>query len=424
MISILIFICDTITTFFQSFLITSTCNNIAAKDNKLQKLKLWLFNIIICFMIFFFSHSHICGVYENFVIFLCIFICCIIFYRKSIMDAILGFGIVYSILVISSYIFISLNYYLFSRIDIVKDIKMFLFVFIPVWIMYSLFYFYKDRILNLVHFIKNYASSLVFFIIISYSLILLNSFRVLLETLYFNSIGGAVFYFLIFLISIFAVIYFANVSIKSKEVEKLNNALNEKISELRKIKHDYGSEISCLYGLYKLDKYDKVGEMLKSIVNRHEAVETSVYVNNKVNPIVDSVLTTYKNHNIDFIVFDNALYENLSINDHDLFKVVSNIIRNSVDALCNVTNPIIKFKSYNICNGVRISICNNGPEIPKDIREKIFEAGFSTKNNNGDRGFGLAIVDDIINKCSGKITLKSNEEITQFNIEIPFKSIK
>nr|WP_246582887.1 ATP-binding protein [Clostridium mobile] len=202
----------------------------------------------------------------------------------------------------------------------------------------------------------------------------------------------------------------------------LNSALNEKITELKKLKHDYGSEISSLYGLYQLGKIDRIGELLKNIVERYQSLNTTINISVQATPIVASILHSAVAANIDVIVFDSADYENLNITDGELIKVLSNIVNNSRDALKDVKNPIIKFKSYNGYDGVIINIINNGPEIPKEIRNKIFESGFSTKeNSSGDRGYGLNIVSNIISQCNGKISVESNNQWTQFKIEIPYK---
>ena len=77
-------------------------------------------------------------------------------------------------------------------------------------------------------------------------------------------------------------------------------------------------------------------------------------------------------------------------------------------------------KSYYNINNIVISIQNNGPEIEENIIEKIFEQGFSTKDNkNGDNGFGLYIVKEIIEKYNGSINVNSSKELTSFNIKLP-----
>jgi len=200
----------------------------------------------------------------------------------------------------------------------------------------------------------------------------------------------------------------------------LNNQLNEKIVELKKLKHDYGSEISSLYGLYQLKRYDSMGEILKEIVDRYQRMSMPIALECIVNPVVSSVLYSASNAGINVITIDDADYDELSLSDNELLKVLSNIVNNAVEALKNTENPTIKFKSYNTYDGIIINIINNGPKIPDQVMGKLFQSGFSTKTNNkGERGFGLCIVKDIINKCGGNIKVYSNDQYTQFKLEIP-----
>ena len=56
----------------------------------------------------------------------------------------------------------------------------------------------------------------------------------------------------------------------------------------------------------------------------------------------------------------------------------------------------------------------------KKIIDKIFDVGFTTKNDkNKDHGFGLAIVKELVEKQGGKVTVSSNDSITEFTINIP-----
>lgn len=422
MIKILINVLGIFTTIFQSFLMVWTCNSIASKENKISKINFISLNVIILAWTLYFGFSNNIPPYANLIMVIGTLLFCIIFYRKSIIDAILGFGTVYSVIVISSYFFTALYKYVISaiKLSLSSDFQMIIFVFMPAWLIYIAFFKFGEYILNAVLLMKTYIHSLLFFIIITYTMIVLDTLRAQEQVGSADSMFKLIFYLMAFMIFVFVIVYFARVNEKSKEVKLLNDALKVKITELRKIKHDYGSEISGLYGLYQLGKYDSLGDMLKNIVERNQAVNTSVYVNLKASPIISSILRPISSTNIDLIVFDNADYDSLAINDDELLKVLSNIIRNSLDALKEVKNPIIKFKSYNIHNAVVINISNNGPKIPKEIISKIFEAGFSTKSNiDGDRGFGLSIVKEIISKCNGRISINSDSELTQFNIEIP-----
>jgi signal transduction histidine kinase len=69
---------------------------------------------------------------------------------------------------------------------------------------------------------------------------------------------------------------------------------------------------------------------------------------------------------------------------------------------------------------VEIRIRDNGPGIPPDIVEKIFNPFFTTKPTNQGTGLGLAITSDIIREHGGTIQVESEPgEYTEMVIVIP-----
>ncbi|WP_315117383.1 ATP-binding protein [uncultured Clostridium sp.] len=417
-------ICDMLTTICQSFLFVLTCNNIVSKDNRISKFKLGILMVIVFMISMIFTHSGITSPYANLLMVIGTLLFIILFYRKSILDAFLGFGLSYSIVILSSYFIITFyqNIVVKFNFAISSEIQTLIFIFMPAWFIYILVYKYRKYFFDAIIGVKSLRPSLIFILLLNYALILTDTLRIHWQIEGMGELFKHSLYLISLMAFIFAIIYFAKINGKLQEVEMLNSALNDKIIELKKLKHDYGSEISSLYGLYQLGKVDRIGELLKNIVERYQSLNTTINVSVQATPIVASVLHSAVSASIDVIVFDSADYENLNITDNDLLKVLSNIINNSRDALRDVQSPIIKFKSYNGYNGVIITIINNGPEIPKEIRNRIFESGFSTKENtSGDRGYGLNIVSNIISQCNGRISVESNKQWTQFKIEIPYK---
>ncbi len=65
-----------------------------------------------------------------------------------------------------------------------------------------------------------------------------------------------------------------------------------------------------------------------------------------------------------------------------------------------------------------IEIKDNGSGISKEIRDKIFEPNFTTKNSG--MGLGLAMVKNIVRDFDGKITFITKLGVgTTFFVEIP-----
>lgn len=388
-------------------------------------MKSYILSVLIFLIVFIFTNSNLNIPFANFLMAVFILLSIILFYRKSILDAFLGFGLAYSIIAISAYFLVTFYQNVLAKFnfEIPGDVQLFTFVYIPIFITYIFVYILRNWIFNSFIFVRNLKHSFIFIFFIDFGLIFLDTLHMEWTTQPMGIIFKSILYFLGFVTLVFMSIYFATLNDKLKELELLNNALNEKNTELRKIKHDYGSEISCLYGLYKLGKFDRIGELLKSIVDKNQAINSGVKLNTEINPLVSSVLDLGAREGLNIIVFDNGDYKNLNITDNDLLKVLFNIVKNAIDALEGTNNPTIKYKSYNSYSGIVITVSNNGPQIPEDVKKRIFELGYSTKENtNLDRGYGLSIVIDIIKTCGGKIIVNSDAHKTQFKIEIPYKN--
>jgi len=72
---------------------------------------------------------------------------------------------------------------------------------------------------------------------------------------------------------------------------------------------------------------------------------------------------------------------------------------------------------------VKISITDKGCGISQDNLIKIFDEGFSTKENSSNRGLGLSIVKNIVEDHSGKIEVESlRNEGSTFKLSFPVYS--
>jgi len=107
-----------------------------------------------------------------------------------------------------------------------------------------------------------------------------------------------------------------------------------------------------------------------------------------------------------------------------LNQVFMNILSNAIDALLEEKSLPKKQIVINteIINQqqVKVSIRDNGPGIPKDVKNKLFDPFFTTKPVGKGTGLGLSICNDIIEKHGGSIEL--NSEIgqgTEFVIILP-----
>ena len=82
--------------------------------------------------------------------------------------------------------------------------------------------------------------------------------------------------------------------------------------------------------------------------------------------------------------------------------------------------PTVSLYTRGMDDEVEIRIRDNGPGIPQDVIEKIFNPFFTTKPTNQGTGLGLAITSDIVRQHGGTIEVESEpDQYTQMTITIP-----
>ncbi len=83
-------------------------------------------------------------------------------------------------------------------------------------------------------------------------------------------------------------------------------------------------------------------------------------------------------------------------------------------------SPTVWITTRGMEEEVEVRIRDNGPGIPQDIIEKIFNPFFTTKPTNQGTGLGLAITSDIIRQHGGSIDVQSEpDQYTEMTIIIP-----
>jgi signal transduction histidine kinase len=102
-----------------------------------------------------------------------------------------------------------------------------------------------------------------------------------------------------------------------------------------------------------------------------------------------------------------------------LQQVIINLLKNSIDALEKVKDPHINIEIIATEAGSKIVIADNGPGIPENLRNEIFDMFFTTKDLGEGTGLGLSISQKIIEAHQGEIVLAEVQQGTTFVIELP-----
>jgi signal transduction histidine kinase len=105
-----------------------------------------------------------------------------------------------------------------------------------------------------------------------------------------------------------------------------------------------------------------------------------------------------------------------------LNQVWTNLIDNAIDAIRDggVGGGRIVVRASEVPDGVEVQVENTGPAIPDEVRDRMFEAFFTTKEPGRGTGLGLDTVYNIVvTQHRGSIDVESEEGRTVFTVTLP-----
>lgn len=120
----------------------------------------------------------------------------------------------------------------------------------------------------------------------------------------------------------------------------------------------------------------------------------------------------------------------VSLISEDFSRVILNLCNNGFDAMREKlktvgTNDYLPKLTVTTCllkDKIHFSISDNGPGIPKEIKDKILQPFFTTKKGTEGTGLGLSITHDIIKAHGGELQVETNEQVgSEFIIHLPLK---
>lgn len=410
---------DVINTIIQVLTMVVIINYCLDDKNKISKFKQMLLTGILSLIVIIITNLFGNSCLGSILTHLSLILIVIIVFKKDAIGAIISISIIMLAIVLNLLIMNILYILIFHNI-IPKEYYdvWFTLMYIAQFVMEAYFLLNKEFIYKIYLTIRSKKISIISMINITLVIEFTTSYQMIINDIG-NSAYKSISFILLSLFIIGIILYYSNIENKSKEILLLNKELEEKITELKKVKHDYGAQISYLYGMHLMGRYEKLGESLKAIINGHESIVSEVEITNN-DSLISMIVSSIKHKGINVIIDEQASLEDISIPEMEMQRVISNIFKNSVTAMDE--KGVITIRTYYNMDNVVIKIQNNGPKIEDEIIGKIFNAGFTTKKDIcKDHGFGLAIVKEIIEKHKGSIAVESNTEITEFTLKIPKK---
>jgi signal transduction histidine kinase len=110
-----------------------------------------------------------------------------------------------------------------------------------------------------------------------------------------------------------------------------------------------------------------------------------------------------------------------------LNQIFMNLIDNAIDAIKDRyedrTKGVLTVVTSQVDNKVIVKITDNGCGMPEDVKNRIFDPFYTTKDVGKGTGLGLSISYGIMEKHNGHISVESEPHVgTTFTIELPIDS--
>lgn len=102
----------------------------------------------------------------------------------------------------------------------------------------------------------------------------------------------------------------------------------------------------------------------------------------------------------------------------ELNQVWTNLVDNAIDAMEGRGTLTLRAVPDPDGDGVQVAVCDTGPGVPDEIRERLFEPFYTTKPPGKGTGLGLHISHNVVARHGGRIELTSDATGTCFEVSL------
>ena len=212
--------------------------------------------------------------------------------------------------------------------------------------------------------------------------------------------------------------------LKAENINRLAReitGIDELIKNVRANVHEFKNKLHVILGLINIEEYEEAKKYIYD--SQKEVSENSIRLGNINDNLISAILQSKrliaKEKNINFIIDKNSYMkkEHGNITSIDLITITGNLIENAFDAcLESDKESFVKIFIYENDKDIKIEVSDNGKSIDKNIRDRLFENGVSSKGK--DRGIGLFTVKSRVDLYDGNIKIEQHKDYKEFKILI------
>jgi len=202
-----------------------------------------------------------------------------------------------------------------------------------------------------------------------------------------------------------------------QELKTTNDQMDALNLKMRAQRHDFLNHIQVVYSLLEMGESGEAADYLERIYSQLRTVGRVLRTKvTAFNALLQVKTAACEERGIQLELDIRTTLEGLPVPPWEICCIIGNLMDNAMDALSGTADGVIRLEARETLRHFTFSIANNGPAVPEELREAIFEAGVSTKGEG--RGMGLSIVRKTLEEFGGTITLEPGDE-TCFVVTVP-----
>lgn len=188
------------------------------------------------------------------------------------------------------------------------------------------------------------------------------------------------------------------------------------LEALRAQAHEFANTLHTIAGLLELGWHDQVIAVISQRTHDQQTL-----IEDLPRRIADPALAALllgkagvaAERGISFLVTPTSCLRPVAGLSAELVTIAGNLIENAFEATDGQPNRWVRVALAERGGQIRLTVCDSGPGVPRPLRERIFDDGFSTKQphgRTGQRGVGLALVQHAVSRLGGEITVRNRLE--------------
>jgi signal transduction histidine kinase len=202
-------------------------------------------------------------------------------------------------------------------------------------------------------------------------------------------------------------------AIISGRISILNQTLLDDKLDIEQVKESLNSIEQTVF---------RIAKIVASMKSLSRQVSNDHFTKCSIMKILDDVMEIsrerLKEARISLILTDNLDVE-FDCHPGLIGQAILNLTNNSVDAILNLESKWIRISFSQEDASLILRVTDSGKGIPPELRAKILEPFFTTKEIGKGTGLGLSLVQTIVRSHYGEFYINEKSQNTEFVLRLP-----